>query len=327
MADVKDILGVSRTAEKPAEKADAKPKAPKRVRPEGMSREAFALLGDSHPIISTQLVPQKKEVKAKPKPSTKGFVTWLYKPIQSSARKDDLQLFHWVKAYKDAAGRVKEEEDTDYQFAKFNKKASQGAHAGPRCALPWSGRQCPGVHRTTQQAQCSGTTGHRQRAARLRRAEASARKQSLGLRAHTQRPQQPHAHSRSATQLTHSSAPALHTWPADSARSAAVPQTRTQSPLPRPEPTVTPTACLSVCVSSTVRPFLTASCPQVQLLKYNDEEYDHLIRPDSGDWSRAETDYLMELCERFDLRFIVIADRYEVRNTHTHADTHTHTHT
>jgi DNA methyltransferase 1-associated protein 1 len=27
-------------------------------------------------------------------------------------------------------------------------------------------------------------------------------------------------------------------------------------------------------------------------------------------WSREETDKLFELCERFDLRFIVIADRF-----------------
>lgn len=28
------------------------------------------------------------------------------------------------------------------------------------------------------------------------------------------------------------------------------------------------------------------------------------------DWSKEETDQLFELCERFDLRFIVIADRF-----------------
>jgi hypothetical protein len=35
-------------------------------------------------------------------------------------------------------------------------------------------------------------------------------------------------------------------------------------------------------------------------------------RMHAGDWTRDETDYLLELCERFDLRFIVIADRYDV---------------
>lgn len=51
---------------------------------------------------------------------------------------------------------------------------------------------------------------------------------------------------------------------------------------------------------------------QVQVWKYFDEEYETLIRPVSGDWSREETDYLLDMCERFDLRFIVIADKYEV---------------
>lgn len=52
---------------------------------------------------------------------------------------------------------------------------------------------------------------------------------------------------------------------------------------------------------------------QVQLHKYNDEEWTSLILPESSDWSREETDYLLDMCERFDLRFPVIQDRYEVR--------------
>lgn len=46
---------------------------------------------------------------------------------------------------------------------------------------------------------------------------------------------------------------------------------------------------------------------------YDAEEWEALIEPDPG-WSRAETDYLLDLCRRFDLRFLVIADRYQVRN-------------
>lgn len=45
---------------------------------------------------------------------------------------------------------------------------------------------------------------------------------------------------------------------------------------------------------------------------YDDEEWESLIEADPG-WSRAETDYLLDLCRRFDLRFLVIADRYQVR--------------
>ena len=43
--------------------------------------------------------------------------------------------------------------------------------------------------------------------------------------------------------------------------------------------------------------------------RYTDEEYNgHLL---SEDWTREETDYLMDLVEEYDLRWILIADRYD----------------
>ena len=50
---------------------------------------------------------------------------------------------------------------------------------------------------------------------------------------------------------------------------------------------------------------------QALVYKYNDEEWNNVIAKDP-DWSREETDYLLDLCELYDLRFIIIADRYEV---------------
>jgi hypothetical protein len=47
------------------------------------------------------------------------------------------------------------------------------------------------------------------------------------------------------------------------------------------------------------------------VFRYDDEEWENLIEAHPG-WSRAETDYLLDMCERFELRFLVIADRYEV---------------
>eukprot|EP00955_Chlamydomonas_euryale_P011672 125654-Chlamydomonas_euryale.AAC.1 len=85
-----------------------------------MSREAFALLGDSHPIISSQMLGQvsgKKLDKAKPKPSTKGIPTWQHRPFKSSARSDGLQLSRWTKSFKDLNGRVRHDDDADYFFA------------------------------------------------------------------------------------------------------------------------------------------------------------------------------------------------------------------
>lgn len=127
MSDIKDILGVSRGGSGGEQAKALKPKKEKMKRPTGLSREAFALLGDSHPIMSSQLLEglnkgKKDDKLAKPKPSTKGIPTWHNKPFKNSARSDGLELRRWSKSYKDGLGRVRETEDTEYHFAKFNKK-------------------------------------------------------------------------------------------------------------------------------------------------------------------------------------------------------------
>ncbi|KAL6242039.1 swr complex subunit [Rhinocladiella similis] len=48
---------------------------------------------------------------------------------------------------------------------------------------------------------------------------------------------------------------------------------------------------------------------KVQIPTYTDEQYENLLKAD--DWSRQETDYLMELCRDYDLRWVIIADRYD----------------
>ncbi|KAJ9607522.1 swr complex subunit [Cladophialophora chaetospira] len=47
---------------------------------------------------------------------------------------------------------------------------------------------------------------------------------------------------------------------------------------------------------------------KVQAPAYTDEQYDNMLR--SEDWTRQETDYLIDLCREYDLRWIIIADRY-----------------
>ena len=42
---------------------------------------------------------------------------------------------------------------------------------------------------------------------------------------------------------------------------------------------------------------------------YSNDEYIQYLRDD--DWTKEETDYLMELCAAYDLRFVVIHDRYD----------------
>ena len=49
---------------------------------------------------------------------------------------------------------------------------------------------------------------------------------------------------------------------------------------------------------------------QPLVYRYDEEEWLNVILPDP-DWSRKETDYLLDLCELFRLRFIHIADRYQ----------------
>jgi DNA methyltransferase 1-associated protein 1 len=128
MADVKDILGVPRGQAGEERKPEQKAKPERMKRPEGMSREAFALLGGSNPVIPSQLLDglkKKDKLLAKPKPSTKGTVIYRLKPFINQARDDHLQLVHWVKGYKDANNRIRDAQEGDYPFAKYNKKVSQ----------------------------------------------------------------------------------------------------------------------------------------------------------------------------------------------------------
>ncbi|KAI9253863.1 hypothetical protein BDA99DRAFT_165657 [Phascolomyces articulosus] len=46
----------------------------------------------------------------------------------------------------------------------------------------------------------------------------------------------------------------------------------------------------------------------IDVPEYTDEDYDRYLT--DSDWSKDETDYLFKLCQRFDLRFPIIEDRY-----------------
>lgn len=52
---------------------------------------------------------------------------------------------------------------------------------------------------------------------------------------------------------------------------------------------------------------------KVEVIQYTDEEYEkgveHVIH--DTDWNKVETDHLFRLCEKYSLRFIIIADRFE----------------
>lgn len=51
---------------------------------------------------------------------------------------------------------------------------------------------------------------------------------------------------------------------------------------------------------------------KVNVPEYTNEEYEmYLVDSSQSGWSKEETDYLFEMCKRFDLRFAVIHDRYD----------------
>ncbi|WJX89906.1 swr complex subunit [Trifolium repens] len=51
----------------------------------------------------------------------------------------------------------------------------------------------------------------------------------------------------------------------------------------------------------------------VDIIKYTDEEYEKYLTDPM--WTKEETNELFDLCERFDLRFVVIADRFPSSRT------------
>ncbi|GAU11316.1 hypothetical protein TSUD_343070 [Trifolium subterraneum] len=51
----------------------------------------------------------------------------------------------------------------------------------------------------------------------------------------------------------------------------------------------------------------------VDIIKYTDEEYEKYLTDPM--WTKEETNELFDLCERFDLRFVVIADRFSSSRT------------
>ncbi|RMZ88069.1 hypothetical protein DV736_g4704, partial [Chaetothyriales sp. CBS 134916] len=48
---------------------------------------------------------------------------------------------------------------------------------------------------------------------------------------------------------------------------------------------------------------------KVAMDRYTEDQYEENFKSD--DWSKEETDYLMQLCDDFDLRWVLIADRYD----------------
>ena len=179
---------------------------------------------------------------------------WKWQKFLNEGRKDGLQLSHWVKSIIDISGKARPANQGDYQFAKYNRKASP---ISVQLRLLFSDRQ--------------------------------------------QKPPQLDFSARVTEYLMPVHASKLATW-TDSFDALTdfaefVPYLL---------------AARSRC-SMQVFWLLISRLALLQVLvhKYSDEEWDNVIAKDPA-WSREETDYLLELCERFQLRFLVISDRYQV---------------
>lgn len=79
------------------------------ARPKGMHRELYNLVGGRAPVMPASGYTQSKAKLGAKTPAKK----WLWSPFTNPARKDNLQLKHWVRADNAAA---------PYAFAKFNKQ-------------------------------------------------------------------------------------------------------------------------------------------------------------------------------------------------------------
>ncbi|GAB4841805.1 swr complex subunit [Ancistrocladus abbreviatus] len=109
--DAKDILGLPKnTLPIPQEKKSRPPKEPQR-KPDGISRELYMLTGGVAPLMPSIDVGQLKK-----RPPSHEKVTWQWLSFSNSARKDNLQLYHWVRVVNGVPP------GGDYPFAKYNKK-------------------------------------------------------------------------------------------------------------------------------------------------------------------------------------------------------------
>ncbi|KAH7667623.1 SWR1-complex protein 4/DNA methyltransferase 1-associated protein 1 [Dioscorea alata] len=113
--DAKDILGpVPLRRQNGALRNPRKPRPPKESqgKPVGVSHEVFALTGGLAPLMPSIEV---SHLKRRPLPENKEKITWQWLPFTSSARTDNLQLYHRVRVVNGVPPKG------EYAFAKYNK--------------------------------------------------------------------------------------------------------------------------------------------------------------------------------------------------------------
>ncbi|CAE6440573.1 unnamed protein product [Rhizoctonia solani] len=121
-ADVRDILSLpaSSSAHLPAAKKIIA-HAPTR-KPDGISREVYALIGDNSPtLVQNYAAPKLKQKPTfgktsveKPKEEERPAVKWEWREFSNNARADGLKLKHWAKLPSE------QEPESTYPFEKYN---------------------------------------------------------------------------------------------------------------------------------------------------------------------------------------------------------------
>lgn len=115
-ADMRSILSIPdpSVTQTPGASTSTPTTATKRKgpKPDGISRELYALIGSSAPTLTAQM--SKPKYKPKPKNFAGGgrAAKWEWREFSNPARSDNLKLSHWVKATMDP--------NTEYPFAKYN---------------------------------------------------------------------------------------------------------------------------------------------------------------------------------------------------------------
>ncbi|KAF8248279.1 hypothetical protein K440DRAFT_548459 [Wilcoxina mikolae CBS 423.85] len=108
--DVRDVMDISGPIEGMPRPPPAKKQKTVEKRPDGITRELFALLGENPPPVAIV------ENKFKEKPRWMGKANpWVWKGFKNEARHDDLILHHWER-------KTDASDDLTYQFSKFDVK-------------------------------------------------------------------------------------------------------------------------------------------------------------------------------------------------------------
>ncbi|XP_077240446.1 myb-like transcription factor family protein [Tasmannia lanceolata] len=109
--DAKDILGLPKSVFPPAQEKKPRSHKDSQRKPDGVSREVYALTGGLPPLMPSLDI---SHLKRRP-PSDKQKISWQWLPFTSSARTDNLQLYHWARVVNGVPPTG------DYSFAKYNK--------------------------------------------------------------------------------------------------------------------------------------------------------------------------------------------------------------